>query len=202
MPQFIEAYNRRFAKAPRNSHDAHRPLRGEEELDLIFAWRELRKVTQNLTLHYERKLYLLADSAETRQLIGKYVEVFQYPDGEVEIRVTGKALPYSRYDKLSEVDQGAIVESKRLGQVLRVAQQVQSRRDDRVVRRPSSAHRADGKPISRTRIAGSRRQRELGPEELSGAIGPELLPPCGRQTPLLSERTEGGKSHARADIST
>lgn len=104
MPQFIEAYNRRFAKAPRNAHYAHRALRGEEELDLIFAWRELRKVTQNLTLHYERRLYLLADRPETRQLIGKYVEVFQYPDGEVEIRVAGKALPYSRYDKLSEVD--------------------------------------------------------------------------------------------------
>lgn len=41
IPRFIEAYNRRFAKAARNAHDAHRALRGEEELDLIFAWREL-----------------------------------------------------------------------------------------------------------------------------------------------------------------
>jgi hypothetical protein len=57
---------------------------------LIFAWRELRKVTQNLTLHYERKLYLLADTAATRRLIGKYVEVFQYPDGRIEIRVAGE----------------------------------------------------------------------------------------------------------------
>jgi hypothetical protein len=36
-------------------------IRKDEDLDLIFSWRELRKLTQNLTLHYERKLYLLRD---------------------------------------------------------------------------------------------------------------------------------------------
>jgi hypothetical protein len=97
MPSFIETYNRKFAKIPRDAHDAHRPVRPEEDLDLIFAWRELRKVSQNLILHYERKLYALRDTAENRRLIGKYVEVFQYPDGRIEIRVAGQALPYSLY---------------------------------------------------------------------------------------------------------
>jgi hypothetical protein len=32
-------------------------------LDLIFTWREQRKVTSNLTLHYERKLYLLPNTS-------------------------------------------------------------------------------------------------------------------------------------------
>jgi len=126
MPGFIESYNTRFAKVPRNGFDAHRALRPDEDLELIFAWRELRKVTQSLTLHYERKLYLLEDTAANRRLIGKYVEVFQYPDGRIEIRVGGRALPYSVYDKLAKVDQGAIVESKRLSSVLRVAQKVQA----------------------------------------------------------------------------
>jgi len=197
MPAFIERYNQRFAKAPRNAHDAHRALRSDEELDLIFAWRELRKVTHSLTLHYERQIYLLTDGPETRALIGKYVEVFQYPDGRVEIRVAGKALPYCRFDKLAEVDQGAIVDSKRLGQVLRVAQQVQSRRDSRVVDRPSTAHRCDGTPVPVNKVAGSKRQRELGPTDLNQAVE-ELLPPCGRQTALLSGQLKG----ARADIST
>jgi hypothetical protein len=197
MPAFIERYNQRFAKAPRNAHDAHRALRADEGLELIFAWRELRKVTHSLTLRYERQIYLLTDSPETRPLIGKYVEVFQYPDGRVQIRVAGKALPYSRYDRLAEVDQGAIVESKRLGQVLRVAQQVQRQRDNRVVRRPSTAHRCDGTPVPVDKIAGSKRQRELGPSDLHRALE-ELLPPCGRQTALLSGQSQG----TRADIST
>ncbi|MDB6009959.1 MAG: integrase [Gammaproteobacteria bacterium] len=45
MPRFMEAYNRRFAKVPRERHDAHRALRADEDLGLIFCWRELRKVS-------------------------------------------------------------------------------------------------------------------------------------------------------------
>ena len=66
MPRFINDYNRRFAKEPLNSHDAHRPVRDDEDLDSHFQWREPRKVTSRLTLHYERKLYMLADTAVNR----------------------------------------------------------------------------------------------------------------------------------------
>jgi hypothetical protein len=170
MPRFIEDYNARFAKEPRNPHNAHRTLRAEEDLDLVFCWRELRKVTKALTLHYERKLYLLADTAVNRRLIGKYLEIFQFPDGRIEIRAAGISLPYSIYDKLGAVDQGAIVDNKRLGQVLQVAQLVQSQRDNRVVRAPSIAHRVDGQIVPRHKLAGSKRQRELAPEDLESAI--------------------------------
>ena len=170
MPRFIEAYNARFAKVPRDKHDAHRALRADEDLGLIFAWRELRKVTKDLTLQYERKLYLLADTPENRRLIGKYIEVFQFPDGRIEIRVAGQALPYSVYEKLGAIDQGAIVENKRLGHMLRVVQLVQAKRDSRSVHRPSTAHRADGTRIPRTRVVDSKPQRELGPEDLQKAL--------------------------------
>jgi hypothetical protein len=206
IPAFIEAYNTRFAKVPRNGFDAHRPLRPDENLELIFAWRELRKVTQSLTLHYERKLFLLADIPANRRLIGKYVEVFQYPDGRIEIRVGGRALPYSVYDKLAEVDQGAIVESKRLSSVLRVAQQVQAQRESRAIRVPSTAHRADGTRVPHSRLVGSKTQRELGPEDLQKAIRalePELLPPlAGRQTGLRGKSLKGRLKTGKADIST
>jgi hypothetical protein len=33
----------RFAKVPRNPHDAHRPLWPEEDLDLMLAGRQLRR---------------------------------------------------------------------------------------------------------------------------------------------------------------
>ncbi len=76
-----------------------------EELDLMFAWRELRRVTTILTLHYERKLCLLADTPENRRLIDKYLEIFQFPDGRIESRIESKSLPYSlecaRGDKVS-----------------------------------------------------------------------------------------------------
>ena len=171
MPRFIAAYNERFAKDPRDKHDAHRSLRADEDLDFVFAWRELRKVTKDLTLHYERKLFLLEDIPANRRLIGKYLEIFQFPDGKIEIRVAGRSLPYSIYNKLGSIDQGTIIENKRLGHMLQVAQLVQSKRDSRAVDVPSTAHRADGTLVPRTKIVGSKTQRELGEDDLEQAIG-------------------------------
>ena len=170
MPTFIAEYNGRFAKAPRGSHDAHRAVRDDENLDLIFAWREQRKVTQNLTLHYDRKMYLLEDSPQTRRLIQKYIDVVQYPDGRIELHAAGRSLPYSLYEKLGQIDQGAIVSNKRLGQVLSVVQQVQSLRDDRRVAGPSTAHRANGQHVPRHRIPGTKWQRQLGHADLRKAV--------------------------------
>jgi hypothetical protein len=170
MPRFINEYNMRFAKEPRNSHNAHRAVRPDEDLASIFSWRELRKVTKALTLHYERKLYLLADTAINRGLIGKYLEIFQFPDGRIEIRAAGGSLPYSTYDKLGAVDQGAIVDNKRLGHVLHISQEVQAKRDNRTVNAPSTAHRADGQIVPRHKLAGTKTQRELAPEDIKIAI--------------------------------
>jgi Helix-turn-helix domain len=170
MPAFIDDYNRRFSKLPRDRHDAHRAVRKDEDLDAIFAWREYRKVTESLTLRYERKMYLIQDTPSNRRLIGKYIEVFQFPDGRIEVRVAGQSLPYSTYDKLGTIDQGAIVDNKRLSQALRTSQVVQASRDNRVVFRPSTAHRADGTPIQKNKLVGAKRQRDLSEEDLHSAI--------------------------------
>ncbi len=66
-------------------------------------------------------LYLIEDS---RRAIGKYIDVWHYPDGHKELRLNDVLLPYSTYDRLSEVDPVAIVDNKRLGHVLEVARQV------------------------------------------------------------------------------
>src|SRR3569833_2879115 len=212
MSRFIEAYNARFAKVPRDTHNAHRSLRPDEELDLIFSWRELRKVTKNLTLHYERKLLLLEDNPENRRLIGKYLEVFQFPDGRIEIRVAGRALPYSLYNKLGSIDQGTIVENKRLGHMLQVAQLVQAKRDSRAVHVPSTAHRAEGTPVPRTKLVVSNRLRELGQEDLQKAVSSYMTTinatvanaalrasaaPAGRQTALPAETNRIKKRRAK-----
>jgi hypothetical protein len=175
MPTFIDDYNRRFGKLARDRHDAHRAVRKDEDLDAIFAWREYRKVTDSLTLRYERKMYLLEDTPDNRRHIGKYIEVFQFPDGRVEIRVAGVSLPYSTYNKIGSIDHGAIVDNKRLSQVLRTAQIVQAQRDDRVICRPSTAHRADGTPIPKNKIAGTKRQRDLTVDDLHTAINDTRL---------------------------
>ena len=71
-------------------------------------------------------LYLIEDS----KAMGKYIDVWHYPDGRKEIRLNGGVLPYSIYERLSEVDQGAIVDNKRLGRTLELVKMVQDKRDN------------------------------------------------------------------------
>ncbi|GAC1406123.1 MAG: ISNCY family transposase [Burkholderiaceae bacterium] len=169
-PTFMADFNARFAKPPRNDFNANRPLREDEDLDLIFTVREPRRVTRNLTLQYDRRLYLLSDTPVTRALIGRYIEIYEYPDGHIEVRANGAALAYAIYDRLPDVDQGAIVENKRLGHVLQVAQVVQQQRDNRrgLV---APARTNQGKPSAHIKkLAGKKAPRELDAEDLARAI--------------------------------
>lgn len=75
LPHFMADYNRRFGKAPQSNHDAHRPLRVGEKLEQVFLWKEDRRLSGNLTLHYKRMLYLVEPSAEAKRLRGKRVQV-------------------------------------------------------------------------------------------------------------------------------
>lgn len=73
---------------------------------MVFNWREARKVSKSLTVQYDKVLYLIEDSEFSRRAIGKYIDVWHYPDGHKELRLNGVSLPYSTYDKLSEIGNG------------------------------------------------------------------------------------------------
>jgi Homeodomain-like domain len=128
LPGFIADYNRRFAKPPRDDRDLHRPLAPYEDLDEALAWREQRTVTANLTLHYNKVLFLLETSRISRAAARQRVTVYDYPDGRLAIRWKGVDLPYRAFDKLRVVDQAAVVDDKRLGAALAYAQRLQGER--------------------------------------------------------------------------
>jgi hypothetical protein len=169
-PHFIADFNGRFGKAPKSAYNAHRLLRSDEDLDLILTCRVSRCVSATLTVQYDRVIYLLDDTPANRGLIHHYLDVYEYPDGRIEIRADGGALTYRQYDRLSEIDQGAVVDNKRLGHVLEVAQQVQLERDNRRASgSPSRTNR--GEPVlPKLRKAGTRKQRELTQADLNGII--------------------------------
>jgi hypothetical protein len=166
VPTFIEDHNRRFAKPPRNDFDTHRPVREDED----FTWRELRKVSHVLTLQYDKKMYLLADQPDTRRWIGKYIDIYEYPDGRIEVRADGNALPYVTYDRLAEINQGAIVENKRLGHVLRVVQTVQQQRDNRRSHSAPARTNQGKEPFSRQPAPGTKAQRQISADDVVEAI--------------------------------
>ncbi|MFH5256098.1 ISNCY family transposase [Burkholderia semiarida] len=169
-PSFIATYNARFAKPPRSDFDAHRPLRDDEDLDVLLTWRETRRVTKALTVQYDRVLYLLDDTLENRAWIHRDVEVWEYPDGRIELRAAGQILSARAYDRLAEVDQGAIVDHKRLSHALQVAQAFQAQRDSRRIgTAPSRTHR--GLPVrANEAVPGTKKPRRFTAEDMDAAI--------------------------------
>jgi hypothetical protein len=74
------------------------------------------------------------------------------PGWPERVRLNGAVLPYSTYDRLQKIDQGAIVDNKRLGRTLEFIKLVQDKRDNNRSQAllPEMAPRADaGNPQRR-----------------------------------------------------
>jgi hypothetical protein len=128
LPAFIADYNARFAKPPANKKDLHRPLQARDDLADAFAWKEERTLSQALTLQYDKVIFILEPSEPAKAAIGKRVTVVDYPDGRLSIRYGGVELAYRTFDKVRQVDQGAIADNKQLGSVLAMIREEQLRR--------------------------------------------------------------------------
>ena len=128
LPAFIADYNARFAKAPANGKDLHRPLRAGDDLDDAFAWKEERTLSQALTLQYDKVVFIREPSEPAKAAIGKRVTVIDYPDGRLAIRYRGVELAYRTFDKVRQVSQAAVVENKQLGAALAFIREQQLRR--------------------------------------------------------------------------
>jgi Winged helix-turn helix len=129
LPAFMADYNARFAKAPANKQDLHRPVRAGDDLDDAFAWKEERTLSRALTLQYDKVLFILDPCDQAKAAIGKRVTVVDYPDGRLSIRYNGVELAYRTFDKIQQVDQGAIADNKRLGAVLAMIRDQQLRHE-------------------------------------------------------------------------
>jgi transposase len=116
----IEIICAKFAKAPAKPDNLHRALNIEpDRLAEVFCLRDKRYVTKDLTLKYDRKRIRLEVNDLTRGLVGKYVDVYEMPDGRIQVRAKGVALPCSIFDPHQQrVTHAAITENKHLSAVL------------------------------------------------------------------------------------
>ncbi len=117
LPEFREDYNRRFAVAPRSSHDAHRPLLKTEDLDQILTHQETRILSKNLTIQYNKVIYQIQTQRPTYALRNAPVTVCENTQGEITILYKGKPLEYSLYHKPPR--QAEVVTTKSLDHHLR-----------------------------------------------------------------------------------
>ncbi len=148
---FKERYNARFAKPPANDKDLHRPLTEMDQLDDILCWRVTRKVSRQLVVNYNRMKFTLEPNEITKKLPRKQVDILDFPDGRLQIRWKGVPLAYNAFDKLQRVNHAAIVDNKRLGEVLAWIKQEQDKRPP---------HRGDkGGPKRSHQLAGIMKER-------------------------------------------
>ena len=120
---------RALAKEPRNAKAMHRPLADHENLDGVMCRKEMRKLSQTLTLRYDKVLFILEPTEAAKRLAGQKVIVCDYPDGRLEVMHDGVTLPYRTFDKLRSVQRSEVVENKRLDEVLAFVSQTQSGRE-------------------------------------------------------------------------
>lgn len=105
-----------------------------------------------------------------RALIHRYIDVYEYPEGRIELRADGVSLAYERYDRLPQVDTAAIVENKRLSHVLQTALVIQAQRDDRRKSSTPSRTNQGQEPYATKAVPGKKRSRQFTPDDLELAI--------------------------------
>lgn len=130
LPKFLADHNQRFAKPPRCPKDVHRQISAWADVDAALTWKEDRTVSRSLTLQYNKVLFLLEASEFACSVARRRVTVFDYPDGRLEIRYAGRALPYSALDKLPHEPRPIpVVGRKELDEALGEAKAAQARRE-------------------------------------------------------------------------
>ncbi len=116
---FVERYNERFAVRAASTANLHRPLHvPQHKLNDILCHREQRYIGAQLSFHYDRKQIILEQTELSKGLAGKYVELYDFADGSLEVRWKGMLLPYRVFRKDQRVSHTAIVQNKRLSHAL------------------------------------------------------------------------------------
>jgi hypothetical protein len=90
--EFLPEWQQRFAVAPANETDAHRPVTELHDLAASFSHMETRKVTNDYTIQFHGKRYQIARSSIAAGMKGQDVRVELRLDGDIAVRFNGQYL--------------------------------------------------------------------------------------------------------------
>ena len=141
LPGFVARYNAKFAKPAARPDNLHRPLNvAPDRLVEIFCLRDKRYVSKDLALKYDHKCIRLEVNELTRELVGKFADTYEFPDGRIQVRHKGIVLPCTIFDPHQQrVTHAAITENKHLGAVLAHIKRQQDKATAAPEVRPESA---------------------------------------------------------------
>lgn len=112
LPEFLEKINQKFGKEPASKEDAHRPLRKEDDLERIFARKEPRKLSKNLTFQHRGTLYQIETKTPNR-LRYATVEVIWKEGQLIIVEYRGEPLKYKKWSE-TVYEQPTIQDSKEI----------------------------------------------------------------------------------------
>jgi hypothetical protein len=117
LPEFCQDFNRRFAVAPRSSHDAHRPLLKNDHLDLILTHQKTGILSKNLTVQANKVIYQIQTDRPGYALRNAQVTICENAQGEVSILYNHKPLAFTIFHK--PIRQAEVVDTKTLDRQIR-----------------------------------------------------------------------------------
>ena len=100
---YIQKFNKRFAKKPKSSEDAHIVL-SEKEIDGInrlFTIQTPRTVSKQLSISHHKNIFNIINQKRPRRLIGKKITVSEASNGELRLYYNDTILEYEvikKYD--------------------------------------------------------------------------------------------------------
>ncbi len=124
---FLESYrqkhNAKFSVPALDLNDAHK-RGGIIELEQLLTYTVFRKVFKDLTVSFNKIRFILEKSPEAIRAIGKRVTVVVYLNGKIEIFHDENSLPFRSFDKLRLMYEPQIIDRKRLGSAMQMAQAI------------------------------------------------------------------------------
>ncbi|MFN9624039.1 MAG: ISNCY family transposase, partial [Cyanobacteriota bacterium] len=99
LKSWIPEHNQRFARAPADPHNAHRPVIVDDPtLDRILSIQETRKVSKNLEFSFNNQMYQI-QTTRGRHLQHATITVCQTIDGEILVYYKNQRLNYTAAPK-------------------------------------------------------------------------------------------------------
>ncbi|WP_300753553.1 ISNCY family transposase [Janthinobacterium sp.] len=109
LPQYMRAFNRRFAVVPAMAGDAHVPYTGSRQaLRRILSVHTTRRLSSNLSCQHEGLLYQVHSADQGLALRGAYISVVEHASGKKELLWQGRVLPHSFSVKAGKQAGGAV----------------------------------------------------------------------------------------------
>ena len=118
LPKFFRGYNERFRKTAANPEDAHREMRKEDDLERLFARKDTRKLSKDLTFQHHGILYLI-ESKTPNRMRHAFIDVLWKDNQPIKVEYGGKPLKYKVW-KETVYEQPPVLNAKEIGAVLAI----------------------------------------------------------------------------------